>query len=203
MLSFIAQSVLLLQIVSTSVFAFTVPHGACDVNVDAYTGGWFEIASSWNVANTIERGCECPVAYYSSNATNHDNLDVTNSCIRYGQFWKLQGNAFPVYEDGEKINGNLNVQFSGGRTVPAPKGNYVILKTWTDEFGDYTNAVVGSNNNMNWWYLGRSPVNNETLLENALHTLQSYEYNVTDYRLAVQDCIFTGGHDGVNLVKST
>src|SRR5436190_11686432 len=81
---------------ASTAFAFKTPNGVCDFDADRFTGGWFELASSWNVANTIERGCECPVAVYTTNKVNMTQMDVTNSCLRYGQYWKMQGYTTPA-----------------------------------------------------------------------------------------------------------
>lgn len=175
---------------------FTAPNATCEFSADKYSGGWFELASSYDIANTIEKGCECPVAYYSANATNPDNIDVTNSCIRDGQFWKMQGVAYPTDVDGQ-----LNVRLFGGSTKSSQAANYIVTKLWSDEFGDYEYALVGGNKENTWWFLGRSPMWNETVAGEAKAALEDMGYNVTSARVAVHDCIFLGGHDGVNLQK--
>ena len=76
--------------------AFITPKGDCKFDLDSYTGGWFEVVSSYVVGQTLESGCICPVAYYTANKTYSDNIDVTNSCIRNGQYWKMPGYAYPA-----------------------------------------------------------------------------------------------------------
>jgi lipocalin len=179
-----------------------IPIGECDFDLAAYTGGWYEIATSSNVANTIENGCDCPVAYYTLNSTFSGNIDVTNSCIKDGSFWTMQGWGKPA-TNPRASKGNLNVFFSnsqtGSRVMDAYNGNYAVVKTWRDEYNDYTYALVGGSKNTSWWFLSRSPWNNGTVFDDAMTVLDYYGYNTTDYRMAVQDCVFTGGHDGVTL----
>ncbi len=182
------------------VSAFEIPEGLCTVSLNKITGGWFELASSDYIGSTLEAGCKCPVAYYSTNKTNPDNIDVSNSCIRYGNFWKVQGYAAPA-KSGSK--GNLHVTITTPYSFPSNENssNYNILKIWKDEYEDYTHALVGGDTENFWWLLGRSPWNNETVLQNSFHVLLSYGYNTTAYRTPEQDCVFLGGHDGVNLVR--
>lgn len=181
--------------------AFITPKGDCDFDLSAYTGGWFEIASAYSVGQTFELGCICPVAYYSLNKTDSSYFDITNSCIRNGQFWKMQGYASPAAVNS---SGSYNVYLYGSNVPPTYSGNYVVLKVWYDEFDDYTYALVGGNNRNNWWFISRSPSNENDgeTLKKALKILRRWNYDVDNYTKPIQKCIFLGGHDGVNLIES-
>lgn len=202
-------SVILLPIVLllSHVTAFTIPDGVCSFDVNAFTGGWYELASSYLVGTTIEAGCSCPVAYYTTNVTNANVLDITNSCIRNGRYYSVQGNAFPAPQG--RPGGNLRVELSGSQsndTLP----NYIILKQWftPPSNGSSTDqtlnnapqfALVGGSNQNMWWFISRTPNFDTDIWYNANYVLQGNEYNITGFTVPSQTCQFLGGH-GPNLI---
>lgn len=177
--------------------AFEKPEGVCNISYPKYTGGWFELASSDFVSKTLERGCDCSTAYYTLNTTNSENIDVSNTCLRYGQFWRVSGYSLPV--EGETEGSRHVVLNSGFPDTNLNVSNYNIIKIWSDEYDDYTHALVGGDTENLWWLIGRSPNKNETILQNSFHVLLSHGYNITEYHEQNQYCKFIGGHEGVTL----
>lgn len=189
-----------LAVLAKKTRSFSVPDGVCDFDIYPYTGGWYELATSATVSNTIEKDCICPVAYYTTNATDSSVIDVTNSCIRNGTFWSVTGNAYQSSTDESK--GNLRVSIPGSPSANETSANYIILKQWftSDEnetAPQYT--LVGGSDENHWWFIGRSPNWNKRIWRNARHVLKANEYNVTDFHKPEQSCHFLGRH-GANLI---
>lgn len=189
----------------SSVVAFTAPNGVCKFNADSFTGGWYEIASSAYVGETVEKDCICPAAYYTTNEKNSSVLDLTNSCIRNGNFYSVSGKINPA-PPGEP-QGNLrvvldsynpNTNTTNNNTAP----NYMILKEYARQ--NQTNTpqyvLVGGDNENYWWLLSRSPNWDDYIWYNVNYLLQAHEYNVTGFRVPEQTCQFLGGHGKNNLI---
>ena len=178
---------------------FSAPNG---VNVDLakYTGGWYEIESSYAVSNTIEKGCKCNTVYYSLNETNSDHFDVSNTCIRNHEFFKIQGYAVPD-SDEDKPSGNLRVSLPVQAPLPN-SANYIILNLWKDENLDYTHALVGGDKDGFWWIISRSPWYNETVVNESYEILHENMYDLKNSTRNVQSCTFSGGHKGTTLVET-
>lgn len=179
--------------------AFFTPEGLCTFDVNTFTGGWFEIASSNNVSITIEAGCKCPVSYYTT-VGDSKNVSLTNSCIRNDQFWSVNGTL--AAPNGGKPQGGLFATIGNANATSTP--NYIVLKQWFTEKGTPTApqyALVGGSDENWWWLIGRSPLWNMDVWYNAVYVLQAHEYNITGYASADQSCQFIGGH-GRNLIPS-
>jgi len=178
--------------------------GVCTLSLPRYSGGWYELATSDFVANTLERDCICSAAYYTLNSTNSDNLDVTNSCIRKsdGSYYSVTGHAYP--SDKGQPQGNLRVVIDQPSPPITSEGkensaNYIAMRLWSDDSEDDRYSLVGSNYTNAWWLLSRSPNWNGTIWNSALHLLEAYDYNVTNWRKTEQTCLFLGTH-GNNLL---
>ena len=177
--------------------SFDVPSGICHFSLSSYTGGWYELATSHNVSQTIEVGCICSSVYYTTNTTDSSVLDLTNSCIRWGNYYSVSGNAYSNLYD---TDGSLFVNFTTwpfqNKKQDTQVPNYIILKTY-DDLGY---ALVGGNNENYWWLLSRSPNWNETVWNNARYVLLSNGYSVGNYSHTEQSCQFLGGHNDQNLI---
>jgi lipocalin len=196
-----------------SVFAFVPPDGLCTFDLNSYTGGWYELASSAYIGETLESGCICPVAYYTTNDTSASpSLDVTNSCIRNGNYYSVSGKIHSA-SAGEP-QGNLLVTLNSTVTNSnnskngneSNKSNYIVLKLYYAQNKQNNDtpiapqyALVGGDIENYWWLLGRTPNWNDTIWNNANYVLQGNDYNVTAYRMPKQTCRFLGEH-GPNIL---
>ena len=182
--------------------AFTPPNGLCKFDSNSYTGGWYEIASSAYVGETLEAGCICPVAYYTTNETSGSILDLTNSCIRNGSNYVVSGQIHAAPQ-GEP-QGNLVVTLNSMPNVSDDKNpNYIVLKLYYGQTqgtqGTLQLALIGGDTENYWWLLSRSPNWDDYVWYNANYLLQANYYNVTGFRVPEQTCQFLGGHGENNL----
>lgn len=193
--------IILLFLAIQNVFAFIdLPDGVCSFNANRYTGGWYELATSAHVADTMEKDCNCPVAYYTTNTTNSNVIDLTNSCIRNGSFYSVHGNLYPAQKGTP--GGNLEVVLAGNGTATG-NVNYIVLKQYFTNLESMAPqyAIVGGNDENTWWWISRSPNWNDAVWNNVYYVLLANGYNVTDLHVPIQTCIFTGGH-GENLLPN-
>ncbi len=117
----------------------TVPQ----VDIDRYTGTWYEIAS---FPQRFQKGCHCTTATYTRSDKGY--IIVENRCNRdsvNGKASSITGKAF--VEEGSG-NAKLKVQFFWPF-----KGKYWII----DLADDYSYAVVGHPNRKYLWILSRTP----------------------------------------------
>ena len=186
--------------------SFTIPEGQCSIDVPKFTGGWYEIATSNFVSRALEAGCTCPVAYYTLNSTNADNMDLKNACYRFGSYSQYNGSLAQI--DG--YDGNFRAfispfeKYNSSETYDFSDSNYIILQTWS-ESGSYSDALIGGSDADHWWLISRSPNMNSTVLGKALLFLQAYDYNIENYHNSTQDtnCLFLGGSNGGGPLLST
>jgi lipocalin len=199
--------------------AFDVPDGVCKLSLATYTGGWYELAASNYVRSVLENDCLCPSAYYTLNAGNDSLLDLTNSCIRDGEFWSVTGQVYPLSDQPE---GNLRVEIdqrqngqngqngqdghpchgqddNGNQDNEAEIPNYIVLKLYYEN-DDPQFSLVGGHDENYWWLLGRSPEWNQSIWDNAIHVLQANQYNITDHGVPEHSCLFLGRHGANNLI---
>jgi apolipoprotein D and lipocalin family protein len=137
-------------IIAAVAFAKTTPlcsdaRAKCDaVDLPKYLGNWFEIGRSFIIRNTFERGCDCVEAKYKLNPDNK-NVEVTNTCVRRGEFTEIVGNAEPLSPSEFRVS--FNPGGAGGAIASffqslARGPNYVVKNVWLDEQGNYQRALV-------------------------------------------------------------
>lgn len=135
------------------------------VDLDRYTGTWYEIASypQW-----FQRGCHCTRARYSKN--DDGTIDVLNSCNREsvtGKYSTANGTAV-VQPDDNGSNARLKVYFFLPR-LRLFGGDYWVIGL--DE--DYRWAVVSEPREKYLWILSRTPELPDAELEKAKEVIRS------------------------------
>lgn len=125
------------------------PATATQVNLQRYTGRWFEIA---RLPTGFQKADEAAIAEYGANADG--TISVHNIAVRPdGTQHDIRGYAKVL---NPPINTKLAVRFSTwfGPFIPVPKaGNY-----WIFHVDDaYQEAIVGTPDRKYLWLLARSP----------------------------------------------
>lgn len=125
------------------------PRTEAKVEVNRFTGKWYEIA---RYPKWFQKGCVSATAEYTKN--DGGSIRVLNTCIRGdGSLRAIEGLADPV--DGSASR--LRVSFPGNwysKLMPVPEeGNYWII----DVSADYRHAIVGTPDRKSLWFLSRSP----------------------------------------------
>lgn len=110
------------------------------VDLQAYTGKWYEIA---RYPNRFQKGCQNSRATYTLKPDG--NIDVLNECERDGDVSSANGTAWVV---DPVTNAKLKVSFFWPF-----KGDYWILKLGKD----YQYSVVSAPSMKYLWILSRTP----------------------------------------------
>jgi apolipoprotein D and lipocalin family protein len=120
-----------------------VPQPAKPVDLDRYTGRWYEFA---RYENRFEKGCESVTAEY---AKRSDGLiAVTNRCRDGGTDGPLRVSEGRAKIVPDSANAKLKVSFFG----PFYLGNYWVL----DHADDYSWSIVGEPSGRYLWILTRA-----------------------------------------------
>ncbi|MDZ4751907.1 MAG: lipocalin family protein [Flavobacteriales bacterium] len=139
----------------------TVAH----VDIDKYTGRWYEIAA---YPQRFQKGCHCTTADYTANEKGH--LIVENTCNRDsvgGKQSSIKGKAIVMENSG---NAKLKVRFFWPFS-----GKYWIV----DLADDYSYAVVSHPNKKSLWILSRTPKMEESVYREILARLRDKGYDLT------------------------
>jgi len=149
------------------------PHTVDQVDLEAYMGRWYEIAS---FPNWFQKGCVCTTADYRM-ASGY--VEVINTCRRNSPESpqdKASAKAFPVEGSG---NARLKVQFQWPF-----KGDYWIIHV--DE--DYRHAVVGHPKRKYLWILARAPAITSEAFHRLVSVARDKGYPVERLRMTSQSC---------------
>ncbi len=135
------------------------------VDLDRYTGRWYEIA---RFPNSFEEGCEGVTADY---ARRDDGLiSVVNTCRKGGVDGEVNvANGRARIADPE-TNAKLEVSFFGPFW-----GDYWIIGL----ADDYSLSLVGEPQGHYLWILSRTPEISDDVRTSALEKLQSLGYNTS------------------------
>lgn len=145
-----------------------------ELNLNAYTGTWYEIA---RLPNSFEKGLKCITANYSLNP------DGTIRVLNSGQSIdspKKQSNAVGK---AKMVNpdepGKLKVSFQWPFY-----GKYWILQL--DK--DYQYAIVGTPSGKYLWILCRTSTMDQTILDSLIANCKSYGFNTDNLIFVEHDC---------------
>jgi len=141
----------------------TVPQTVDSVDLERYSGKWYDIA---HLPARFLTGCTCITAEYSRNKDN--TIKVINRCYKpeKNKYSNITGKAFIVKNSN---NTKLKVQFFWPF-----RGDY-----WIFELGDnYKYAVVGSPSGKYLWILSRTPSLPENLYNELLEKIESKGFDV-------------------------
>lgn len=146
----------------------TVPY----VDLDKYSGKWFEIAS---FPQFFQKGCHCTTAKYSLSEKGY--VIVENRCNRdsvNGKQSYIKGKAFVVKNSG---NAKLKVQFFWPF-----KGKYWII----DLADDYSYAVISHPNKKYLWILSRTSKMNDLTYQQIISRLKQKGFDITKLQITEQ-----------------
>ena len=148
----------------------TVP----SVDLQKYSGKWFEIAS---YPQRFQKGCRCTSAEYTY--TDKGYVIVENRCRRDSSGGKesyIRGKAFVQKNSG---NAKLKVQFFWPFT-----GKYWII----DLADDYSYAVVSHPNKKYLWILSRTPKISNELFQKITLKLVEQGFDLSKIQITMQNC---------------
>lgn len=148
----------------------TVPY----VDLQKYSGKWFEIAS---YPQRFQSGCQCTSAEYTN--TDKGYVIVENRCRRESTKGKqsyIKGKAFVENNSG---NAKLKVQFFWPF-----KGKYWIIDLATD----YSHAVVSHPNRKYLWILSRTPKISKEIYQKITTRLLEQGFDLTKIQITNQEC---------------
>jgi len=150
----------------------TVDH----VNLEKYTGRWYEIAK---IPNRFQRKCaRNTTATYK--LKNDGRIDVTNRCTESDGSVKESNGIAKVVEPS--TNAKLKVSFVQILGFSLFWGDYWIIGL--DDNYDY--AVVGTPSRKYGWILARSPELSDVQLDETFSILRDKGYNPDDFEMTVQ-----------------
>lgn len=142
------------------------------VDVQKYTGTWYEIAS---FPNWFQKDCTGTTATYSLNEDG--SINVLNRCFKKslsGEEDTAEGTAYVV---DPKTNAKLKVSFF----FPF-KGDYWIIEL----ADDYSYAVVGHPNRKYLWILSRTPEISDTTYQSLLTSISKKGFDITKLTKTIQ-----------------
>lgn len=142
------------------------------VDLNKYTGKWYEIAS---YPQRFQKGCHCSTAEYTLSERGY--VIVENRCNRdsvTGKQSYIKGKAF-VEKNSD--NTKLKVQFFWPF-----KGKYWII----DLADDYSYAVVSHPNRKYLWILSRTSKMDNTTYQQILTRLKEKGFDLTKLQLTIQ-----------------
>ncbi|GAB3193849.1 apolipoprotein D and lipocalin family protein [Pontibacter aydingkolensis] len=148
----------------------TVP----SVDLNKYTGRWYEIAS---LPQRFTKGCHCVYAEYTLNPSGY--VEVYNYCRKggtNGEVKDISGKAFPV--EGSD-NSRLKVQFFWPF-----KGDYWILELDPE----YKHVLVGSPDRESLWILSRTPALDDAVYNLMVQQAKSKGFPVEQLEKMDQSC---------------
>ncbi len=133
-----------------------------DVDIDRYSGLWYEIA---RYENRFEKGCIGATAYYTP---TEDGISVVNSCYAQNAapIGKAEGSAYAVDESGSRLKVTFFWPFYG---------DYWILML----AGDYRYSVVGDPDRKYLWILAREATLSKSDEQHILSELPRFGYDAT------------------------
>ena len=143
-----------------------------NVDLQKYTGKWYEIASYPQV---FQKGCHCTTAEYTLSEKGF--VIVENRCNKGsvdGELAYIKGKAFVKSKSG---NAKLRVRFFWPFS-----GKYWII----DLADDYSYAVVSHPSRKYLWILNRTPKMNEAIYEQILKRLTENGFDLNKLQKTVQ-----------------
>lgn len=156
--------------------------GACDTNlpletvnyvdVQKYTGTWYEIASfpTW-----FQKDCTGTTATYSLNKDG--SIRIINKCFKKSLNGEEDIAEGVAYVDNTITNAKLKVSF-----FSPFKGDYWIIEL----ADDYTYAVVGHPNRKYLWILSRTPEMSESTYQYILESIFRKGFDILKLTKTIQ-----------------
>ena len=142
------------------------------VDLNKYSGKWFEIAS---YPQRFQKGCHCTTAEYTLSDKGY--VIVENRCNKdslHGKQSYIKGKAFVDKNTG---NAKLRVQFFWPF-----KGKYWIIDLATD----YSYAVISHPSKKYLWILSRTSHMDETIYREIIARLKAKGFDTSKLRVTEQ-----------------
>lgn len=168
----IVYNLFLLILVSTSMIKAQSLQTVAKVDLNKYSGLWYEIAS---YPQKFQEGCHCTTAEYTLSDKGY--VVVENRCNKdsiTGKQSYIKGKAFVEKNSG---NSKLKVQFFWPF-----KGKYWII----DLAEDYSYAVVSHPNRKYLWILSRTPKMSEDIYNQILLRLKENQFDLSKLKKTPQ-----------------
>jgi apolipoprotein D and lipocalin family protein len=145
---------------------------AKEVDIDKYTGLWYEIA---RYPNRFEANCRCVTAEYTH---EEHHMLVRNSCLRGSSttFSVQEGKAWPIPESN---NSKWKIQFFWPF-----RGRYWVI--YVDIRYQY--AIVSDPGRKNLWILARKPIIPEPVMTKLIDIAKSQYFNTDKLIKTDQSC---------------
>ena len=148
---------------------------ATEVDLNRYTGKWYEIA---RLPNSFEKGLVCCTAEYALRPDG--KISVTNSGVKEDEPGKISSVNGKAWVPDKNEPGRLKVQFFW----PFSGGYYIFH---LDE-ENYHYVLVGSPSRKYLWLLARTPEIDETLYLELVEIARKNEFAVEKLLRVRQDC---------------
>jgi apolipoprotein D and lipocalin family protein len=142
------------------------------VDVQKYTGTWYEIAS---FPNWFQKDCTGTTATYSLNKDG--SIRVFNKCFKKSLTGEEDTAEGIAYIDDTITNAKLKVSFF----FPF-KGDYWIIEL----ADDYSYAVVGHPNRKYLWILSRTPEMSDTTYQSLLTSISKKGFDISKLTKTIQ-----------------
>ena len=172
---FVVVAALLFTFNSCKVMKTSAPQTVSFVDLEKYSGLWYEIAS---YPARFQQGCHCTTAEYTL-APNGRHVVVKNSCRKgsiTGSESGIKGKAFVVKGSG---NAKLKVQFFWPFRAP-----YWVVGL----ADDYSWALVSGPSRKYLWILSRTPVMDEFTYNQIINMLKDKGFDTDKLKKCDQGC---------------
>ncbi|XP_066921322.1 outer membrane lipoprotein Blc-like [Clytia hemisphaerica] len=167
---------LLLCAVASQAFLFKKIKTVSELDVNKYSGRWYEMYNSLIQRQTFEKNSYCTTATYRL-AADGKTILVHNSgriSAPKGRLNAINGTAYQT--DAANFPGELIVSFPG--TPQSKKANYLVVKLGPEVNGEYAYTIITSNYKAFTWILARDVKSFRANYEQeALEYLKNNGYN--------------------------
>ncbi len=172
---FVVVAALILTFNSCQVMKTSAPQTVSYVDLDKYSGLWYEIAS---YPARFQEGCHCTTAEYAF-APNGKHIIVKNRCRKgspQGSESSITGKAFVVKGTG---NAKLKVQFFWPFRAP-----YWVVGL----ADDYSWALVSGPSRKYLWILSRTPKMDDGTYNKIINILKEKGFDTGKVKVCDQSC---------------
>lgn len=164
--------ILLVAAASPAAFAKGEPDVVDYVDLERYSGKWYEIAS---IPNMFQRDCFGTIARYVMR--DDGKMDVINSCRKGSLEAEPSSTTGVARVKDEKTNAKLRVSFFWPLSVP-----YWII----DLDPDYEWAVVGTPSRNYLWVISREPSMDDETYQQIVARAAAQGYDITELQRTPQ-----------------
>lgn len=169
----ITFSVLLMFLSVSTAYAQPL-QAVSSVDLNKYSGKWYEIAS---FPQRFQKGCRCTTAEYTVNKKGY--VEVVNRCRKGAVNGKEKVAKAKAFVEEGSSNAKLKIQFFWPF-----KGKYWII----DLADDYNYAVVSHPNRKYLWILSRTTQMDSGVYNKIIERLQTRGLDTSKLKITEQNC---------------